>query len=478
MRFFIVLFFLSFISAVGAVEIKNENISTEKNANTVFEQIQINESEFDNITDFLKPRYSDFNWTGFDDLDSGTKRIVLRNLLAQEAFEEIKQKYIKDIYERSSEEIIYQEDNFNKYYTNKSDAEYWRDSATDNIFKEAKERGILYDTNGFMYLKQQDVSIIDQLINKQNDIYSGDMFCEKYCVRFDKKTEDSLQEYFANIMENINDYEQKIMQLLEEYNEKISQYEAETELRDDAFSDEKKDINSYSYKKDLRKQLESKGISFKERYKKAKQIIEQRNVFLDKKRDAIIGARQELAQQMRNKYQEELQLLEEDIRNKTEKYDAMALDMSLNLRRLLFEPYSSDCEMVSVGCWNVKQLPQDYERFRLRISDTGRKTHSIHYSYDDLLNNEHIDSSAYSSCDCNDKDLSSLVACSCSISFYDTVSDFSAFRNWQNQDRMDIRHGKMQDHDSSGRVLHEWQGDKIPMGGLSGQTIFMYGEAK
>ncbi|MFQ6760367.1 MAG: hypothetical protein ACLRFM_03150 [Alphaproteobacteria bacterium] len=140
-------------------------------------------------------------------------------------------------------------------------------------------------------------------------------------------------------------------------------------------------------------------------------------------------------------------------------------------------PYTESCELVGASCWNVEKIPQNQERFDLRMIDHTNTTgiYSIDYDYDDTANNTHTQATAWRDCTCSQdiNDVPTYVNCYCNISFFDEIQDFTAVRNWQNQERIDIKNGKLQDRDENGVYRHKWA--EIPGGVVHGRILDISG---
>ncbi len=149
-----------------------------------------------------------------------------------------------------------------------------------------------------------------------------------------------------------------------------------------------------------------------------------------------------------------------------------------NHRRWSINPYNKECQTVAIGCWNVEQRPEKYEKYELNITEyPGDNLIDISYDYDDVLSNTHINADAYSDCNCSGplNQLDTLIYCDCHVGFYDMIQDFTAVRNWENQDRIDTKNGKFQDHNENGGWYHDWESNHIPMGSIYGHTLSFYG---
>lgn len=179
----------------------------------------------------------------------------------------------------------------------------------------------------------------------------------------------------------------------------------------------------------------------------------------------------------RKEIKEERKKIAEAMRDLEQKYNNWEKVIKAN-RAWFIEPYTETCEMVTAGCWNVEKIPQNYERFDLHVNDdTDDGIINIHYGYDDIANNTHTEASAWRNCTCEQdiNDVHTYVNCNCDISFFDEIQDFSAVRKWENQDRVDIKNGKMQDRDENGVYKHEWAGNRIPGGKVVGRTFDLSG---
>ena len=79
----------------------------------------------------------------------------------------------------------------------------------------------------------------------------------------------------------------------------------------------------------------------------------------------------------------------------------LKINENSNHRLWHIEPYNKECQTVAIGCWNVEQRPEKYEKYELYIQEyPDDNMIDISYDYDDVLSNTHIDADAYSYCNC------------------------------------------------------------------------------
>lgn len=184
------------------------NIDAETNASSVENSIKINEEEFDRIVQQVKRRYPDFDWTKFDTLDAGTKRIVIKNYLARIAFDEVKENYIRDLYAHTTDGVEVQEGVYNTTYFNKSDAQYRTEyiSGKDLIARAGSRCRTCDDSGNF---RQQDVGVIDELIAQETANAPVDTYCEKYCMEATSESSvvsQELRDAFAEFQQATEEY--------------------------------------------------------------------------------------------------------------------------------------------------------------------------------------------------------------------------------------------------------------------------------
>lgn len=368
------------------------------NIETVKNNLKINEEEFDKIVKQLKKRFNDFDWNNFDKLDSRAQRMVIRNYLAMLAFDEIKQNYIKDIYDRSPDGVEIEKDIYGTYYFNKSDTKYRKlHVSEEDIINKAKRRCKTCDKNG--HFKQTDVKLFDEIIAQETANAPADIHCEKYCM-----IESNEFKYIAD----------NLKRTFDEFQQANLEYQLEQQKSD-------------SSREDVREKRQKLRQAEKE-YKHWQKV-----------------------------------------------------NKNSGVRILWIEPYTETCDLISIGCWNVEQRPAKYTKNELLIEEYDQNNLiSIRYDYDDVANNNHIQADADQECTCTSdvSDVKKLVDCNCSISFYKEIQDFTAVRNWENQDRIDIKNGKEQDKDEKGHWNHRWESNfNIPGGRVVGHTLDMSGQS-
>ena len=158
------------------------------------QKIKINENNFDKLVEQAKQEYRDFDWGAFDKLDYETKRDVLENYLARVVFDEIVANYIDDIYRRAKDEVLIEQDVGGQIYYNKSYDKYKSLYGIGQMIKNnAKERHIWHSTCDdceWGYVKQKDVKILDEIVEKLVANVPSDTHCEKYCAFLDQDNED------------------------------------------------------------------------------------------------------------------------------------------------------------------------------------------------------------------------------------------------------------------------------------------------
>lgn len=417
-----------------------DNLDANTNVARMEESIKINESQFDSLVAQVKKRYPNFDWNGFNNLSSGAKRMVIRNYLAQMAFAKIVEDFKADMKSRAKGGVVVEEHNKHTYYYDKADDLYRKDYVTANIMAEAKKRGLLHKTDGaeWLHFKQKDVSTLDKIIAEQTAKAPADTHCDKQCsIPTTKVDQDWAKLYLAAWQKNINNYEKDMRETLEKDKQSLAEYQEE---------------------------YEKKIADFKERHKDNKDIVGVENTFKSnaKNREKQIKAKeQEFVKemmQMRKEY--------EDFKKSTQEIDMWML-----------KPYNPECEMVSVSCFNVQQIPSNHERVSMYLIK-GENQEYISYSYDDVSTKENVYSSAQKTCNCdiNNENVTTLTNCSCLIGFIDIVADFDKYRQFENLDRTDIKNGKNQDLDENGRYKHDWHGNSIPVGILRNGVFNLSGK--
>lgn len=420
---------------------KSVSISVESNMSAIEESIKINESQFDSLVAQVKKRYPNFDWDKFDNLSSSVKRMVIRNYLAQMAYEEVAENFKADIKSRAKGDVVTEDYNKHTYYYNKSDDLYRKDYVTANIMAEAKKRGLLHKTEGaeWLHFKQKDVAALDKIIAEQTAKAPANMHCDKECAYPTTSIDqDWAKEYLAKWKEKIDEYENARRESLE----KSKQYLAE---------------NQATYKKEI--------AELKEKYKGSADVAQ-----LEKELKTSV---KNTEKQIKAKEQE---FVKEMVQMRKEYDDYAQRTQEIDIWRL--KPYNTECEMVSVSCFNVQQIPAEHERYRLSMSKTENGYGHISYSYDDIDKNEHIEATALKNCNCGiyNKNVDNYVNCSCLISFYDEIQDFSAVRQYENLDRIDIKNGKNQDLDEDGHYKHDWPGNYIPGGYVKSRSLDLTGK--
>lgn len=286
-------------------------VDAETNIATIKESIKINEAEFDSLVEQVKERYPDFDWNGFNNLNSDTKRMVLKNYLAKLAFEQIKENYIQDVYARSKDGVIVEKDADSTVYVNKSDELYRTSYVTHDDLVKKLNVSNKCDGCNFVHFKQTDVKNLDKLIAQEIAAAPAETYCEKVCLNPDKQMANSIQTY-----------EFQLKSLLKNYNKVSKEY----------------------------------LLALKKNNASAERLKEEE---------------QEIANNI----------------NQVEQYISRIKKMPW---RYTDDPYSKDCDMVQVHCFNVEHIPETYERFELRITGDDEIT-QILYGYDDVLNNIHTD---------------------------------------------------------------------------------------
>lgn len=414
-----VLVFLSFIIISPGLsyadityDSTDESIDAETSISIVKESIKINEDEFNKIVEQIAKRYPNVDWTTFDSLDPYVRRGVLKNYLAGLAFEEVRKNYIKDIHARAKDGVAVEKaDKFNQItYFNKSDAKYRTDYITDKMIKDkAKKHHILHS-------------------------YSmGNDWTLKYVKQQDVKILDEI----------------------------LAQEVAKAPVD--------MHCEKYCYGFDAHRQGVDQQIlaDIKSRIQEYQNV--QRQYLSEMRKNGL--ARKEIKKE-RKKIADEIHTLEQRYAN-LEKI----MQEGMKISGVSIDPYTETCEMVTATCWNVEKIPSNYERFSLLIdgdNDNGNNDiESIQYRHDNIANKTHIETSAWrnSTCELDTNDVHKYINCNIDISFFDEIQDFVAVRNWENQDRIDIKNGKMQDRDEKGLFKHKWAGDRIPGGEVVGHTL-------
>lgn len=195
---------------------QNENIDAETNISIVENSIKINEEEFNKVVEQIAKRYPNFDWATFDSLDSDAQRIVLKNYLARLAFDEIKENYVKDIRARAKDGISTEKRDKETYYFNKSDTKYRTHYVTEqDLVKKAKVSNKCEGCS-WVYFKQKDVKLLDELIKQETAKAPADTYCEKYCAVFDQEQEDIDQQFLAKRRNYLEEYEKIQKQYLSE----------------------------------------------------------------------------------------------------------------------------------------------------------------------------------------------------------------------------------------------------------------------
>ena len=403
----------------------NTSVSADSNVELINRKILENEKQFKDLVVEAKKYFKNFDWNGFEDLPVDAQRIVIQNYLAQEAFQEIGDNFKKDIYNRTNNQV----EKEHGYYFNSSDKLYRTDYVSENITERAKQQNLLYPTEGtnWFHFKQKDVAALDKIIKEEIEKSPVDMHCEKECIHpRNSADQDWAQKHLKVWKKRIDDYEKKRREFFEK--------------TDETLIDEDNSLKEYEKKygsTDLRKSFEN----LRQDQEKRKQEFEKEMI------------------EMRKQY-------DEAVINLTQKIDIWHLD-----------PYNENCEMVTFACYNVEQIPENQERIQLSISENNEIINHIMYVYDDLNTKQHVESTALKSCYCVNRntDLDKSVSCNCSLGFYDATVDFDKYRKYENQDRIDIKNGKLQDRTDEGEYLHDWEGNHIPVGSIHGRTFSMYG---
>ena len=117
-----------------------DNLDANTNVARMEESIKINESQFDSLVAQVKKRYPNFDWDKFNNLSSSVKRMVIRNYLAQMAYEEVAENFKADMKSRAKGDVVTEDYNKHTYYYDKADDLYRKDYVTANIMEEAKKK--------------------------------------------------------------------------------------------------------------------------------------------------------------------------------------------------------------------------------------------------------------------------------------------------------------------------------------------------
>ncbi|MBR3510548.1 MAG: hypothetical protein IKN73_00610 [Alphaproteobacteria bacterium] len=444
--FAFLLLIFCFMPWVSIADEQNDNIDANSNMNYILSKIKDNELKFNDIAAQVQKKYPDFDWSRFQELEPDAKRIVIKNLLAQEAYSEIRNTFKKDIYSRVKNGVSMDDYGDEIYYYNSSDKLYRTNYVEDNIMAEAKRQNLLHPREGtnWYHFKQQDLPALDKIIASEIAKSPADMYCDKECIKPRSSVDqDWAQQYLKDWKKRLDDYEKNMKK-----------------IQDD-------------YEKDGKKSYEEYDASLKEILKKNKKTLysEQINNIENRIKENDLEK-----QEFDKKNELERQKFEQEMIERRKEYDeAVARSQKIDIWEM--NPYNENCEMVSISCWNVEHIPEKHERLQLSMSKSDENIQEIIYVYDNLEKNEHIESSAFKDCEC-DNDISDnfqSVTCDCMISFYDMTTDFDKYRRYENLDRIDIKNGKLQDRNEKGVYQHDWAGNHMPVGHISGRTLDLFG---
>jgi len=432
---------------VLADTVKNEDISAAKNMEKIEEQLRNNDLKFENLLEELRKKYTDFDWNNFDNMSPAAKRIIIKNYLVQKGYSEIVDNYKKDFYRRSNNDVTTEEREYVTEYFNSSDLKYIKNYIYDDIMKEAEQKGLLHKTEGaqWKHFKQKDVPALDKLISKHMAKAPVDIHCEKDCAMpYNQVDENWHTEYLKQIQEHIDKYEQINKELLQSRIESLQESKV-------LLQKHKEDVSAYKKKY----HNDTENIKWLE--------------------DHIKSEEEDIKSQEKALKEQQKKLTEELLKQKRE-YDqevSYTIDIAWRLK-----PYRESCEMVTLACFNDELIPLDHESLSMSISKADGDTHHLSYSYDDIKNNKHIDVMTYKTCHCNDNNNDwTSVDCNCSLGFLGMTTDFTKYRNYINQNKIDNKNYKNQDYTDDGKTKHEWLSDFVPIGTVSNGSLAIYGSS-